>query len=418
MAYTSRERVLTAFNHESPDRVPVDFGAHRSSGIMALAYRKLRRHLRLPERPIRVYDMLQQLALVDEDVLDLFGVDVIEMGRAFSADDGYWKPWTLPDGSECLIPHYIDVRRKGDGWILYNDSGRAVGVQRKSMLYFDQIYWPYLDGVPDDLGNLEEALADVMWSVPSPPHLGQITTEELGEVARKLRDATDRAIVGLFGGSIVELPQFLCRIDNFLRLMAEDSDAVERLLDRLVEIHLRNLEAYLTAVGPYIDVILFGDDMGMQSGPQFSTAMYRRFFKSRHGVLWRKAKELANVKVMLHCCGGVRPFMNDMIDAGLDTTNPVQTSCTGMEPTALKRDFGDRLSFWGGGCDTQTVLPNASAPEIRRHVLARMATLAPEGGFIFQQVHNIMSNVPPENVAAMFAAVAEFNGTSTDRYRK
>ncbi len=413
MASTSRERVLMALKRETPDRVPVDFGAHRSSGIMALAYRELRRHLGLPERPTRVYDMIQQLALVDEDVLDLFGVDVIEMGRAFSADDGYWKPWSLPDGSDCLIPHYIDVRRDGDDWLLYNDGGRAVGVQRKGMLYFDQIYWPYLDGVPDDLGNLEEALADVMWSVPTPPHPGQTDMKTLHDAARNLREATDRAVVGLFGGNVVEIPQFLCRIDNFLLLMAEDPDTVERLLDRLMQIHLRNLEAYLTAVGPYIDVILFGDDMGMQSGPQFSPDMYRRYFKPRHAALWRRAKELADVKVMLHCCGGVRPLMHDLIEAGLDTTNPVQTSCTGMEPAGLKRDFGTRLCFWGGGCDTQTVLPNASPEEIHRHVLDRMQILAPEGGFVFQQVHNIMSNVPPENVAAMFAAVAEFNGTST-----
>ena len=412
MASTSRERVLAALNHEAPDRVPVDFGGHRSSGIMALAYRELRRHLKLPERPVRVYDMIQQLALVDEDVLGLFGVDVIELGRAFAAADGYWKPWTLPDGSECLIPHYIDVRRRGTDWLLFSDNGRAVGVQRQGMLYFDQTYWPYLGGVPDDLANLEEALADVMWSVPTPPHLGQTSLETLGEAARQLRGTTDRAIVGLFGGNLVEIPQFLCRIDNFLLLMAEDPDTVERLLDRIMAMHLRNLEAYLTAVGAYIDVIVFGDDMGMQSGPQFSPEMYRRYFKPRHAVLWRRAKELANVKVMLHCCGGVRPLMDDMIEASLDTTNPVQTSCAGMEPAGLKRDFGARLAFWGGGCDTQTVLPNASPPEVHRHVLERLGALVPGGGFIFQQVHNIMSNVPPENIAAMFAAVAEFNGTS------
>jgi len=117
-----------------------------------------------------------------------------------------------------------------------------------------------------------------------------------------------------------------------------------------------------------------------------------------------------DVKVMLHCCGGIRPLLDDLIDAGLDTTNPIQTSCKGMEPAGLKRDFSDRLCLWGGGCDTQAVLPKATPEEVRRHVLERLEILAPGGGFIFQQVHNILAGVPPENIVAMFDALREFNG--------
>jgi len=400
---------MHALNHREPDRVPVDFGAHRSSGIMAIAYGKLRRYLELPQLPIRVYDMIQQLAVVDQDLLDLFGIDTIELGRGFSLDVGDWKPWTLPDGSECLIPSYVDVRREGDNWYLFSPAGRAVGVQRKGMLYFDQIYWPYLEGVPENLSDLDAVLTDTMWSISSPPNLSLVGPDELRQRAKALRESTDRAIIGLFGGNVVEIPQFLCRIDNFLWLMGAEPETVDRLLDRLVEIHLQNLASYLDAVGPYIDIVLFGDDMGMQSGPQFSPEMYRRYFKPRHRLLWGRAKELADVKVMLHCCGGIRPFLADMIDAGLDTTNPVQTSCSGMDFQGLKHDFGQSLCLWGGGCDTQSMLPGGSTEEIRRHVHERLEVLSPGGGFIFQQVHNIMADVAPKNVVAMFEAVREFN---------
>lgn len=409
MAATSRQRVIDALNHVQPDRVSVDFSGHRSSGINPETYRKLRQLLGLPERPIKVYDMVQQLAVLDEDVLERFGVDTIELGRGFCLRDEDWRSWTLTDGSECLIPAYIDVRKEGDKWWLYNTDGRPVGVQKPGMNFFDQTYWPYLDGVPDDLSHLSEDLGSAMWSIPSPPNRQDVDDAAFIEGAKALRASTDRAIIGLFGGNMFEIPQFLCRIDKFLMLMASEPKTVHRLLDALVEMHLKNLEKFLGAVGPYIDIILFGDDLGMQSGPQLSPKMYREFLKPRHSLLWHRAKELANVKVMLHCCGGIRPLLDDLIEAGLDTTNPVQTSCRGMEPAGLKRDFGDRLCLWGGGCDTQTILPNATPEEVRRHVLARLEILAPGGGFVFQQVHNILANVPPENIVAMFDAVREFN---------
>jgi uroporphyrinogen decarboxylase len=411
MTVTSRQRVLDALNHVQPDQVPIDFGGHRSSGINPETYRKLRRLLGLPERPIKVYDMVQQLAIIDEDVWERFGVDTVELGYGFSRSDDDWKPWTLTDGSPCLIPAFIDVRRDGDNCVLYHGAPpRPVGIQKPGMNFFDQTYWPYLDGVPDDLSRLAEDVGSVMWAVPTPPNPAEVDAAALTAGARRLRETNDRAIIGLFGGNMFEIPQFLCRIDKFLMLIASEPRTVHRLLDALVEVHLKNLEAYLGAVGDDIDIILFGDDLGMQSGPQISPKTYREFLKPRHSRLWKRAKELADVKVMLHSCGGLRPLLDDLIDAGLDTVNPVQTSCKGMEPAGLKRDFGDRLCLWGGGCDTQTVLPTAAPEAVRRHVLERLEIFAPGGGFVFQQVHNILAGVPPENIVAMFDAVREFNG--------
>jgi uroporphyrinogen decarboxylase len=209
----------------------------------------------------------------------------------------------------------------------------------------------------------------------------------------------------LFGGNLLEIGQFLYRNDNFLMLLAGDPDRAHDFLEKLVSIHLKNLEKFLGAVGPYIDVILFGDDLGSQRGPQMSPKMYREFFKPRHARMWRRAKELAKVKVMLHCCGGVREILPDLIEAGLDTINPVQITCKGMDPQGLKTDFGKDMTFWGGGCDTRDILPHGTPAQVREHVKRQVEMLAPGGGFVFQQVHNIMADVPPQNIVAMLDAV-------------
>jgi len=305
---TPRERVLASIAHEEPDRVPIDFGGHRSSGIAAIAYRKLRDSLGLEPRPIRVYDPVQQLAIVDEDVLDRFGVDTIELGRGFALGDEHWSDWTLPDGSPCQMPAWAAPEREDGGWVIRSSSGRVLARMPDGALYFEQCYWPFLE--EGDLDKLPEALNENMWcavkSPPGPLVEGDDGHRVLAEGARRLRERTDRAIIGLFGGNLLETGQFLYRIDEFLMMMAGDPGRTAEFLDRLLEMHLANLEVYLSAVGPYIDVILFGDDLGMQSGPQMSPQMYREVFKPRHARMWQRAKELADVKVMLHCCGGVR----------------------------------------------------------------------------------------------------------------
>jgi uroporphyrinogen decarboxylase len=246
-----------------------------------------------------------------------------------------------------------------------------------------------------------------MRTPPGPLVAGQYGDDVMVQGAKELRRRTDRAILALFGGNLLEMGQFLYRNDKFLMMMAAEPKRVEQFLDRLLEIHLANLEKFLSLVGPYIDIILFGDDLGTQRGPQMSPTMYRELFKPRHARMWRRAKELANVKVKLHCCGGVRPLLPDLIDAGLDAINPVQISCNGMDPRGLKADFGDKLTFWGGGCDTHHILPLGTPEQIRQHVRQQVAILKPGGGFVFQQVHNILADVPPDNVIAMFEAVNE-----------
>ncbi|MBP8130889.1 MAG: methyltransferase [Candidatus Hydrogenedentes bacterium] len=405
---TSRERVLAALNHREPDRVPVDLSGHRSSGIMAMAYPKLRAALGLEPRPVRVYDPVQQLAVVDEDVLERFGIDTIELGRAFAVEDKDWAEWTLPDGTPCLMPAWALPEREPGRWVIRSASGRVIAAMPDGVWFFEQTHWPFLDG-DDRPSRIPEAICECMWtavaSPPGPLTAGPDGLDKLAAGAQRLRAQTDRAIVGLFGGNLLEMGQFLYRNDQFLLMLAAEPERVHRFLDAVVEMHLGNLERFLGAVGPYIDVILFGDDLGMQNGPQMSPAMYDEYFKPRHALLWQRAKLLANVKVMLHCCGGVRELMPGLIEAGLDAINPVQVSCRGMEAAGLKRDFGKEMTFWGGGCDTQRILPQATPDEVAAHVRGQVAALQPGGGFVFQQVHNILANVPPANVIAMYGAI-------------
>jgi uroporphyrinogen decarboxylase len=399
---TSRERVLAALEHQETDRIPVDFSGHRSSGIAAIAYPKLRKALGLPPGPIRVYDIIQQLAIVDNDVLDRFGVDTIELGRGFAQDEQSWRPWTLPDGTACFVPAWTRIERDDKRWIIRSENGRILAHMPDGALYFEQTYFPFLEG--DDLDAISEVFGESMWTaIASPP--GPIDGGKLSEGAKRLRAGTDRAIIGLFGGNLFEVGMFLYRNDQFMMLLASEPQHAHRFLDKLVEIHLANLERFLAAVGEHIDIILFGDDLGMQTGPMMSPKMYCEFFKSRHKLLWNRAKELADVKVMLHCCGGVRELLPHLIEAGLDAINPVQISCSGMDAGQLKTEFGSDLTFWGGGCDTRDDLPNGTPQQVAEHVKQQVETLRAGGGFVFQQVHNILANVPPENIVAMFDAV-------------
>jgi len=414
---TSRERVLTAIQHRQPDFVPVDFGAHRSSGIAAIAYARLKKYLGIHSGDIYVYDMVQQLAIVETPVLDAVGADVVELGRAFMLNADDWKPWVLPDGTPCKIPAYINVDKRGEDSFLLSNDGVPLAIQKKGCLYFEQIHFPLMDRSfeDDDFADLEKAFPYTMWTgIPVPGGHIPLTDDglkRLAEGAKALRENTDRAILGIFGGNLFEVPQFLFRIDLYLEYMAAYPEACVRLSEKLTEIYLARMEKWLGAVGPYIDFMLFGDDLGCQTGPLMSTAMYRKYYKPYHARMWRRVKELApHVKTHLHCCGGIEPLLEDLIDAGLDMLNPVQISCVGMAPQHLKDRFGDRFTFWGGGCDTRTVLPRGTPAEVREHVLKQTGIFNRCGGFVFQQVHNIMADVPPENIMAMFRAVAESGG--------
>jgi uroporphyrinogen decarboxylase len=407
----SRERVMASLNHQEPDRVPVDLSGTRSSGISAIAYARLRDKLGLPPRTIYVYDILQQIAVVDEDVLNFFGVDTIELGRGFALEEKDWVDWTLhPDGLPCKVPAWNRPERLPGRWVLRSPKGQIIAHMPDSALYFEQTYWPYADGATGN-ENPAEVMTESMWtgvaSPPGPLVSGADGYAVLAEGARKLRQSTDRAIISMFGGNMLELGQFLYRNDNFFMILASEPRRAHAFLQKATEMYMEKLEKHLAAVGSYIDVILFNDDLGMQTGPQISPRMYQQFFKPYNQMMWRRAKQLAPVKVLLHTCGSVRALLPDLIEDGLDAINPVQISSRGMEAAGLKADFGKDITFWGGGCDTHYILPHGTPDEVREHVRKQVSILSPGGGFIFQQVHNILADVPPENIIAMYQALKD-----------
>jgi len=412
---TSRERILAAIEHRQPDRVPVDLGATPSSGISAIAYGNLKRHLGLTEGATRVYDVVQQLAQPEDFILDRFGVDAIDIGRAFNRESSAWQPTTLADGQAAFYPAWFNPERQPDGsFIARMKDGLAIAHMPAGGTFFDQTYFPYLHGYPPDFRDLSAEMGRILWAalVHSPwDHAGDPGFwDTLRDRALELRRTSDRALMIVIGCNLFEWGTFLRRMDIFLMDLVAEPEKVEALLDALMERHLAALEKACRAVGDVADIIRFGDDLGTNGGPFMSPATYRRLFKPRHKILCDYVHRHTRMKTFLHSCGSIRALLPDLIEAGFDVINPVQTTCKGMEAEGLKADFGKDICFWGGGCDTKAILPKGTPQEVKEHVKRRLEIFMPGGGFVFNTVHNILPEVPPQNIVAMYEAIREFGG--------
>ena len=409
---TGRERILNALDHKDTDRVPVDFGGHRSSGISVQSYIELRKALGLPPTELYIYDFIQQLVLIEDDVYEKIPTDVVQLGQIYLKRPGYWKDWTLEDGTPCKIPAFIDVVRQSDGDAVYGANGKMICIKRKGCLYFEQTYFPYADSddetFEDILYNLEHILWWKLGVPPAPAGFDEAGLAQMRKDAIELRGSTDKAIYAIFGGNLVEMSQFAFKIDNIMCEMALNPERVHTFLDRLMEMHRVNLKKFVDAVGDYVDVIGFGDDMGTQNGPQFSPDMYREFFQPRHKELWSAVRRYnPNLRTNLHCCGSIDRRLPDIIAAGIDSINPVQINCSGMSPEHLKEAYGKDIAFWGGGCDSNVCM-SASPRQVAEHVEKNVRVFYEGSGFIFQHVHNILANVPPQNILTMFETVQSF----------
>ncbi len=197
-------------------------------------------------------------------------------------------------------------------------------------------------------------------------------------------------------------------MDNFLVDLLENPTEVEGLLDALVEHHLETLEKICSAVGDLVDIVRFGDDFGTNHGLFMSPKTYRRFFKPRQKILCDFVKKHSKMRIFLHSCGSVYPIIQDFIEVGFDILNPIQITARDMQPERLKIEFGKDITFWGGGCDTRFILNKGSPEEVKSHVRKNIETFAPGGGFVFATIHNILSDVPPQNIVALFEAVGEY----------
>jgi uroporphyrinogen decarboxylase len=408
---TPRERVLSAIRHKEPDRVPIDHGSMRSTGIMAIAYNRLKSHLGV-NAPTKVYDMIQQLALPDQWYLDRFRIDAIDLGRAFDAPEK-WQPWSLPDGSPALAPAWFRSRRENGDLVVEDTSGVAIGKMPDGALYIDQCCWPLsAEDALDDFEPLAEKMKLVTWAaLPTAPldePLTDARLEEIAGVARRLYETTDYAISLAVGCNLFEWSQFLFGMENFYLHLAAEKKKLAMFLDRLVEIHMESLSRLLPKVRGYVQVLVVGDDLGMQSGPQLSLETYRELFLPRHKKTYNYARDLSGAHIFMHNCGGIYQLIPSLIEAGVEILNPVQTSAKYMEPERLKSEFGRDITFWGGGCDTQGVLANGTPDQVRDDVLRRLDVFMPGGGYVWNQVHNVMADVPPQNIVAMLDAAYEF----------
>lgn len=419
----SRERVLAAINHQEPDRVPVDLGGSLVSGIMAGALVRLREHLGLDPAGVKVYDQFQMLGEVAMDLVERLDVDLLPVepeSISFNLRNQNFKPWKLFDGTDVLVPGQFNVTITPEGDWLMHDGGNAanpvIGRMPKDGFYFDRMDvsgWDHNFRPPS-----VERLRGEGWR--------RLKDEELRYLqarARTLREATDKALVltnwtdsGIGPGQVGSVPEWLV-------VLVSEPDYVRELMSLANEVALDNLKLYWEALGDTIDIFhIDGIDYGSQDREMFSPRTFKQHYVPSYEIQCGWIHQHTTWKIAKHCCGSITKLIEPMIEVGIDILNPVQTSAAGMDPQWLKATFGDRLTFWGGGVDTQRVLPFGTPDEVYAHVAERVRIFAPGGGFIWTTVHNIQYNVPPENIAAALQAVRDHGaypqGSKTDSREK
>jgi hypothetical protein len=402
----SRERVLAAIEHRPVDRVPVDLGGSIMSGIMALTMDRVRRYLGITERPVKVYELYQMLGEVEDDLIERFGVDVLPVEPPsifFDIPRENYKPFTLFDGTGVLVPGQFEVVEDAAGnWVVHDggDPARpASGVMPKDGYYFDKL--PLLKLEPDfQMPPLSELEPGLLAPIPDD------VLDHVAATAIRLRPTDKALLAGMwkyFGppGNVTD-PNWLC-------FLLTDAAYVDDMFAIAIEGNIRRLQQLHDRVGSNIDIIgLDGADYGSQRCELFSPGVFERHYLPfyRRQLDW--VREHTTWKTWKHTCGSVPRLIPYLVECGLDCLNPVQCSASGMDARALKETYGEKLTFWGGGVDTQKTLPFGTPAEVRAEVNERLRIFADGGGYVFNTIHNIQASVPPENVVAMFDAVLEF----------
>jgi uroporphyrinogen decarboxylase len=397
-----RERTLAALKHREPDRVPIDLGGCDSSSITAIAYNRLKSYLGIHHGSARVFEPYQQVVDVEESVLSAVQSDV----RALMILPRRWSAATLPDGSACEIPAGWNPRRREDGsQVVTNQDGDVVALMPASGLYFEPVHAPLKDC--RTVEDLDRFAADIA-GFDLPAYLDESFADTAARAADFRREGDHLLTGGNFGGHVIAAAQILRGWDTFLVDLIEQPAFANALMSRLVDSYCERFDRYWDCMGRFLDVVMCYDDLGTQAAPFLSPDLYRAMIKPHHQRLYTHIKRKSGAFVFLHSDGSIYRLIPDLIEAGVDILNPIQVTAAEMDPVRLKREFGDRLVFWGGGCDTQRVLPRGSRQEIRDEVKRRIDELAPGGGFVFTQIHNILPDVPPKSIMTMYEAVWEF----------
>jgi uroporphyrinogen decarboxylase len=371
----SRERVIQSLNHQEPDRIPIDLGATIVSSIVRRAYVELKQSLDLPLEQIKMLDFVQQLPYVDEALMQRFDVD--------------FRMVQLPAATTVGV----DIFEEGDYYAFIDRWGSKLHMPKAGGLYFDWVDFPIKSPT-------KEALDAYSWPQPDSPEI----VAQLGRQAKSLYENTSFALVGsaVIGGGIFEQPARVMGLQNFLMALVSEPAFADRLMEQITDIYIESCDRYLDQVGPYIQVFTYWDDLASQNGWLISPALYRKVIKPKQKRLVEAIKKKTAAKLFYHSCGATRGLIPDLIEIGFDILNPVQVSAKGMDTRELKQTFGREIVFWGGGVDTQHVLPFGKPQEVVDEVKRRIDDLAPGGGFVFSAIHNIQAFVPPENIVAAF----------------
>ena len=398
-----KERILKTINHEEPDRVPIDIGGMRSTGIHAIPYRKLRKYIGFDYNSVKLYDVSQQLGLIDRDVLNYFDADVLPITRlasAFGIDIDNWKVGKLPNGVPALVPRDFNPIKESDGYKIKDKNGRTLAKRTENSLYYDKA------GVNHPLENAENS--EEIREGYNTQEVSQKEIEFLRSQKKKVK-SSDRAVMAEFGGSLYEKGQSLRGYKQWYLDVAGNKSLVKTLLDLMVDDYLKQLDVFFDVLEDSIQIIQFGgDDLGMQDGPQISPKTYAEIFKPRHKKLFDYVHKNTDWKVFLHSCGSIYQLLPNLIEAGVDIINPVHINAANMEPERLKNEFGDEIVFWGGGCDTQETLPQGSPEEIVEEVKENIDAFAPGGGFVFTPVHNVQPDISPEKIDLLYKTAKNY----------
>ena len=409
----SRERVLKAVNFETPDRIPIDLGGLRASGINAVVYDKLKKNMGIMT-PTRVHDTMQILAELELEIIERLYVDVLPLEPKTAkwahqdTSEGIRK--TLFCGLEVYFQPGTEIVERYDGsWVLKGNNGEDIARMPQNGYYFDFIR--------PTMGN-KRIDPDAFRPVDN------VTDEELelyAEHGKFLYENTDKALLGwgacisLFGLSSLLADNITQgSLDDWLCILLTEKDMAHDMMSRYVDAVIRRIELYNQAVGDYCFAWgVASDDAGTQTSELLSPDLFREMIKPHYKRLCDYIHEKTNWKTFLHSCGSIYHYISDWIDAGIDILNPVQISAANMEPERLMKNFGGNIVFWGGGCDTQHVLPLGTPKAVREHVKRNIEVFSStQGGFVFTQVHNIQQDVPVENVETMLKTAYEFGWLS------
>lgn len=377
---TSRERLLKAVSHQAPDRVPIDLGGNQT-GIHKFAYKSLLAYLGIRDE-MRIMDAVQQLAQPCEAVLQRFHVDTRYIAAGPASD---WKGGI------------VQSVRGGKLWHdLTDEFGVIWSMPDEQPLYMDISHHPLANATIADVKNYP-------WPKGADP--GRFAG--LRDRALTIRRDTPYAVVSGISGVVYEICWYMRGLEQWFCDLLMDPDFCEVVIDRTLKFWLDWFRVFLDEVGDVVDVIMIGDDLAGQAGPLFDPEIYHRLVKPRHKRLVQYIRSRTKAKIWYHTCGACQPYLPELIDNGVDILNPVQTSARNMDPRELKRRFGDKLVFWGGGCDSQHILPVATPRQVAADVSRNMEIFKPGGGYVFNSIHNIQDGVPPENIVALYDTAYE-----------